>query len=223
MSIKANYNQPDESAILLDSITDIEPDDLTMPISVKYDLYLSSVPIENRQTGFEGYPVIEIRYGDYEKDYKRVNMETAISHILNPHETTNKHIRTGAILQHAILKAIEKDLIDAGTVGRALGRAFSAGRVGNAIIGERILSTLFAFSNHPLILEEQQQLYQSYASDDYAEEMQYNEMVDELNRSERAAGYKSPSERVASGELEPGEDGFEDYIDEMAAKHQGDE
>jgi hypothetical protein len=223
MSIKATYNQPDEGAILLDSIDDEVFDDFSMPISVKYELYFSTEPNEHRQTGFEGFPVFEIRYGEQPSDYVRVNITTAMFLILNPDENNDAAVKRGILLQHAILKALDKKLIDTGSLGRALARSFIAGEVGNDIIGDVLASSFSLFDDHPLIVAEEEQRYQFYSSGDNVEEMQSNEMVDDINRRDRAEGYKSPSDRVASGELEPGEEGFEDYIDEMAAKHPGDE
>jgi hypothetical protein len=218
-----NYNQPDKNAILLDTINDIDLDEYTIPRSTRLEMYYCPIPDEHRQTGLEGVPVFEIRYGNDPNDYVRVNSEIAMSQILNPDEKRDEAARSGIWLQHAIIKAVNKDLIDAGTVGRALARAFSAGRVSSKIVGEVLLSTMFLYHDHPLIVTEQEERDEFYASGDNIEEMQYNEMVDEINRRDRAEGYKSPSDRVASGELEPGEEGFEDYIDEMAAKDPGDD
>ena len=225
MSDKKGYNQPDKNAILLDTIIDVELDDFTIPRSIKLEMYYCPIPDEHRQTGLEDIPVFEIRYGDDPKDYVRVNSEIAISQILNPDEKSDEAARTSIWLQHAIINAVDKDLIDAGTVGRALGRAFSAGRVSSKIVGDVLLSNMFLFHDHPVIVKEQEERdeYYYYESMDETADLQYKETVDEINRRDRAEGYMSPSERVASGELEPGEEGFEDYIDEMTANDPGDD
>jgi hypothetical protein len=225
MSDEASYTQPDKDAVLLDIITDFMQDEFTMLRSIKYELYFSTTPNDQRQTGFEGFPVFEIRFGEQADDYVRVNITTAMFLILKPEKNNDAAVKRGILLQHAVLKAIEKKLVDAASIGRALARSFIAGEVGTDTIGELLASNLYLFNDHPQIVAEQNERDEYYynASMDDTAEIQYKETVDEINRRDRAEGYKLPSDRVASGELEPGEEGFEDYIDEMAAKYPGED